>query len=59
MRIKGLHSEAEAVYAAGNAGIQLVRRQIINTAFKGYLAIVRQLCYTMNFVQQRAYLRRI
>ena len=58
MRIKGLHTKAEAVYTTGNAGIQLIRRQVINTAFKGYLAIVRQACYTVNFIQQRAYLRR-
>ena len=58
MRIKGLYAEAETVYTAGNAGIQLIRRQVINTAFKGYLAIIRQLCYTVNFVQQRADLRR-
>ena len=59
MRIKGLYAEAEAVNAAGNAGIQLISRQVINTAFKGYLAIVRQACYTVNFVQQRTDLRRI
>ena len=59
MRIKGLHTEAEAVHAAGDAGIQLIRRQIINTAFKGYLAVIRQTCYTVNLVQQRTDLRRI
>ena len=59
MRIKGLHTEAEAVHAAGNAGSDLIRRQIINTAFKGYLTIIRQAGSTVNFVQQRADLRRI
>ena len=59
MRIKGLDAEAEAVNAAGNAGIQLIRRQVIDAAFKGYLTIIRQACYAVNFVQQRAYLRRI
>ena len=59
MRIKGLHAEAEAVHAAVNAGIQLLRRQIINTAFKGYLAVIRQAGHTVNLVQQRTDLRRI
>ena len=58
MRIKGLHTEAEAVHAAGDAGSKLIRRQIINAAFKGYLTVICQPCYAMNFLQQRAYLRR-
>ena len=58
MRIKGLYTETEAVYAAGNAGRQLVCRQIINAAFKGQLAVLCQLGYAMDFLQNSVNLLR-